>query len=429
MYSISAAVNSDRLHVRKPRFEAAHQRQPIIQRQLARVVAPDDVDLVEVGAGFERFTHHGVCRHAHRTLRFFELVGRKRTELAARVTHVGGIDVAVEDVKDFLAALAFLCCAGKSSQRVNVRRAEKHQAVVDGQRDALVYLMLDRLERGVHRQCHGRSLSTAERTHCASYCTARALAAQRTFTARKFDEGCAQKREYAAQAYSAHDVGRVVGGKRQAGPNDPQPHRRKQYERRPSNPCGQLAHHEHYAGQQVKRRRDGGMRARIRKRMLVANEPVQSPRPREQALETRSASPCRQGDRDDVERPHAQAANENAGCNANQIQRTEHLGPTGVRERPRNPYGVAAHHFRKGPEQRRFSVRVDVQTEPPKPGEQHQCRKDERGNFSAAAVNRRLRRDPAVPLGCGPSAARSVPARPNLSECAWAWCLHAGLRF
>ena len=42
------------LDVRQRLLEAAHQRQPIVERELTRIVPADDVDLIEVRPGLER---------------------------------------------------------------------------------------------------------------------------------------------------------------------------------------------------------------------------------------------------------------------------------------------------------------------------------------------------------------------------------------
>ncbi len=83
------------LHVRQRGFEAAHQRQPIVERELARIVSADDVDLVEVRAGLDRLGEDLIGRHAEDALRLLELVGRKRAERAARKADVRRVDVAV----------------------------------------------------------------------------------------------------------------------------------------------------------------------------------------------------------------------------------------------------------------------------------------------------------------------------------------------
>ncbi len=64
-----------------------------------------------------------VGRHAHDALTFFELVGGKRAELTAGVANVRRVDVAIENVKDFLAALALFLPAREAPERVQIRRA------------------------------------------------------------------------------------------------------------------------------------------------------------------------------------------------------------------------------------------------------------------------------------------------------------------
>jgi hypothetical protein len=71
------------LDVRQRFLEAAHQGQPIVERELLRIVTADDVDLVEVRAGLEGLGEDFVGGHPHDPLALFELVGGERTELAA----------------------------------------------------------------------------------------------------------------------------------------------------------------------------------------------------------------------------------------------------------------------------------------------------------------------------------------------------------
>src|SRR5579884_3804019 len=105
------------------------------------------MDLVEVLAGLQRFREHFVSGHTDDALALFELVDRERAKLAARVTDVRRVYVAVEDVEDFLAALAFFRRARHAPETMNVRGSEERESVVDGERNSGLDLTLDILER------------------------------------------------------------------------------------------------------------------------------------------------------------------------------------------------------------------------------------------------------------------------------------------
>ena len=78
-----------KLHVRQRRLKTPHQRQPIVERKLARVVSADDVHLIEVRAGLDRLGENLVGGHAKDAFGLLELVGRERAERAAGKTDVG----------------------------------------------------------------------------------------------------------------------------------------------------------------------------------------------------------------------------------------------------------------------------------------------------------------------------------------------------
>ena len=142
-------MNSESCTCGNVRPEAAHQGQPVVERELARVVSTDDVDLVEVRPGLERLGKHLVGRHPDRPVGLFALVGRERTELAVRVADVRRVDVAVEDVEDLAAALAQLGGQREPAQRMQVACPKQRDAVLARERDAGVDLLLDGAQGGV----------------------------------------------------------------------------------------------------------------------------------------------------------------------------------------------------------------------------------------------------------------------------------------
>ena len=132
------------LGVRQRFLETAHQRQPVIERELLRIVTADDVDLIEIVARLDRFCEDFIGRHAHDAVPLLDLVDRERTEPAIRVTHVRRVDVAVEDVEDFLPALALFRGLREATERMDVLRREEGDAVFFGERDALLDFVFDR---------------------------------------------------------------------------------------------------------------------------------------------------------------------------------------------------------------------------------------------------------------------------------------------
>ena len=117
------------LNVRQRFLEAAHQRQPVVERKLARIVPADDVDLIEVRAGLHRLGEDLVRRHPEDPFRFLELIRSERAELARGKAHVGRVDVTVENVIHVLAALAFLLIAREPPERMKIGRTIEREPV------------------------------------------------------------------------------------------------------------------------------------------------------------------------------------------------------------------------------------------------------------------------------------------------------------
>ena len=73
------------LHMRYRLFEAAHKRQPIIERELTRVMPTDDMELVKVSPRLQCLLKDRISGHALNALFFFELIdgeGAERGSLA-----------------------------------------------------------------------------------------------------------------------------------------------------------------------------------------------------------------------------------------------------------------------------------------------------------------------------------------------------------
>ena len=91
------------------------------------------MDLIEVRAGLECLGEHLIGRHPEDAFFLFELVGRERTERTSGKTDVRRVDVAIEHVKDFFAALAFFRGPRQRAQAVQVGGAIECDPVFERQ--------------------------------------------------------------------------------------------------------------------------------------------------------------------------------------------------------------------------------------------------------------------------------------------------------
>src|SRR5208283_2380342 len=127
---------------------------PVVERKLTRIVATDDMELIEIIAGLERLGIHLLGGHPEDARRFLELVGCKRAEFASREAYVGRVDIAVENVENFLPALALFLFTRDTAEVVDVVRAVERESVFHGERGACVDLRFDLGKPGIHVVSH-----------------------------------------------------------------------------------------------------------------------------------------------------------------------------------------------------------------------------------------------------------------------------------
>src|SRR5580704_12738988 len=115
------------------------------------------MQLVEIRPGLGRLGKNLIGGHPEYALGFLEFVRRKRAERAGREANVGRVDVAIEDVEDFLAALTLFLFARDAPKGVQIPGAIELKSIFPGKRYVRVDLALDLPQHAV-RNWHGRSI-------------------------------------------------------------------------------------------------------------------------------------------------------------------------------------------------------------------------------------------------------------------------------